>query len=152
MSLFQFIYTTLFGWFAAFVFLRTGSLYPAIAAHAFCNWLGLPRFWGRVGQAAEIAVAHQITPPNISEPDVGGHEATRVRPDDGDGKGKVRKYSPSDKDARVNVNLAWTGKKGNEDWGVWATYVYYGLLVAGAYGFWKGLYPLTASTNALVLF
>ncbi|KAK2764868.1 hypothetical protein FQN54_008565 [Arachnomyces sp. PD_36] len=47
-SLFQFTYTTIFGWFAAFVYLRTGSLLAVIAIHAFCNWMGLPRFWGRV--------------------------------------------------------------------------------------------------------
>jgi prenyl protein peptidase len=47
-SLFQFTYTTMFGWYAAFVFLRTGSLPAAILAHSFCNWCGLPRFFGRV--------------------------------------------------------------------------------------------------------
>ncbi|TID20126.1 Abi-domain-containing protein [Venturia nashicola] len=46
---FQFTYTSLFGFFAAFVFLRTGSVYAAIAAHSFCNWQGLPRLYGRVG-------------------------------------------------------------------------------------------------------
>lgn len=44
----QFTYTSLFGFFATFVYLRTGSVYTAIAAHMFCNWMGLPRFWGRV--------------------------------------------------------------------------------------------------------
>lgn len=48
-SLFQFAYTTVFGWFATFVFLRTGSLPAVVLAHAFCNWSGLPRLWGRVG-------------------------------------------------------------------------------------------------------
>ncbi|PGH10745.1 hypothetical protein AJ80_07395, partial [Polytolypa hystricis UAMH7299] len=47
-SLFQFTYTTLFGWFATFVFLRTGSLPAVILVHAFCNYFGLPRLWGRV--------------------------------------------------------------------------------------------------------
>jgi prenyl protein peptidase len=44
----QFTYTSLFGFFASFVYLRTGSVYAAIAAHMFCNWQGLPRFWGKV--------------------------------------------------------------------------------------------------------
>ncbi|KAI9727180.1 MAG: hypothetical protein M1828_007381 [Chrysothrix sp. TS-e1954] len=44
----QFTYTSLFGFFAAFVFLRTGSLAAAIIAHSVCNWMGLPRLWGRV--------------------------------------------------------------------------------------------------------
>lgn len=47
-SVFQFTYTTVFGWFAAFVYLRTGSLPAVIVTHAFCNWCGLPRLWGRV--------------------------------------------------------------------------------------------------------
>ncbi|KAL9112679.1 MAG: hypothetical protein Q9227_002982 [Pyrenula ochraceoflavens] len=47
-SLFQFAYTTIFGWYAAFLYLRTGSLPAVILVHSFCNWCGLPRFWGRV--------------------------------------------------------------------------------------------------------
>ena len=41
---FQFGFTTIFGWYATFVFLRTGHLAAPIAAHAFCNWMGFPRF------------------------------------------------------------------------------------------------------------
>lgn len=48
-SISQFAYTTLFGWYATFIFLRTGSLWAVILAHAQCNWMGLPRLWGRVG-------------------------------------------------------------------------------------------------------
>lgn len=48
-SAFQFTYTSLFGFFAAFVFLRTGSVWAAIVAHSFCNKMGVPRLWGRVG-------------------------------------------------------------------------------------------------------
>lgn len=47
-TLFQFMYTTVFGWYATFVFLRTGSLPAVVLAHAFCNWCGVPRLWGRV--------------------------------------------------------------------------------------------------------
>lgn len=47
-TLFQFAYTSLFGFFASFLFLRTGSLPAAILAHSFCNLMGLPRFWGRL--------------------------------------------------------------------------------------------------------
>lgn len=39
---FQFAYTSLFGSFAAFVYLRTGSIYPCIISHSLCNFLGLP--------------------------------------------------------------------------------------------------------------
>jgi len=41
-SLFQFGYTTLFGFHCAFLFLRTGSIYPALTSHIFCNFMGLP--------------------------------------------------------------------------------------------------------------
>ncbi|KAJ5504635.1 CAAX amino terminal protease [Penicillium fimorum] len=47
-SLFQFGYTTIFGWYATFIYLRTGSLLAVVLIHSFCNWSGLPRFWGRV--------------------------------------------------------------------------------------------------------
>lgn len=47
-TLLQLTYTTLFGGYATFLFLRTGSLLGVILVHAFCNWMGFPRFWGRV--------------------------------------------------------------------------------------------------------
>ncbi|KAM7204023.1 hypothetical protein V8F20_003721 [Naviculisporaceae sp. PSN 640] len=47
-SIFQFGFTTLFGAYATFIFLRTGSLVAVCAVHAFCNSMGLPRLWGRV--------------------------------------------------------------------------------------------------------
>jgi prenyl protein peptidase len=47
-SLLQFTYTTLFGGYATFLYLRTGSLLAVILVHAFCNWMGFPRFWGRL--------------------------------------------------------------------------------------------------------
>ncbi|KAH8202213.1 hypothetical protein TruAng_003590 [Truncatella angustata] len=47
-SLLQLTYTSLFGAYATFLFLRTGSLLAIFVVHAFCNCMGLPRFWGRV--------------------------------------------------------------------------------------------------------
>ncbi|GAA5971045.1 hypothetical protein JCM3765_006382 [Sporobolomyces pararoseus] len=41
-STFQFAYTTLFGWYATFLFLRTASIIPPVLAHSFCNAMGLP--------------------------------------------------------------------------------------------------------------
>jgi len=41
-ALFQFTYTTLFGFHSAFLFLRTSSLIPAITSHVFCNIMGFP--------------------------------------------------------------------------------------------------------------
>ncbi|KAI1866056.1 hypothetical protein JX265_007085 [Neoarthrinium moseri] len=47
-SLVQLTYTSLFGAYATFLFLRTGSLLAIFVVHAFCNCMGFPRFWGRV--------------------------------------------------------------------------------------------------------
>lgn len=84
-SLFQFMYTTLFGWFATFVFLRTGSVWACIITHSFCNFMGVPDF-------------------------------------------------------------------GPVDGPRWRSVVCYTLLVAGALGFYKLLWPLTESQHALVKF
>ena len=43
----QFVYTSLFGAYSSYLFLRTGHLLGPLAAHIFCNWQGLPAF-GRV--------------------------------------------------------------------------------------------------------
>ena len=40
----QFAYTTAFGWYATYLFLRTGHLAAPIAAHAICNMFGFPPF------------------------------------------------------------------------------------------------------------
>jgi prenyl protein peptidase len=41
---FQCAYTTLFGALATLLLLRTGTLAAPLAAHVFCNWMGLPDF------------------------------------------------------------------------------------------------------------
>ncbi|CAK9861207.1 unnamed protein product [Sphagnum jensenii] len=38
----QLCYTTVFGWYATFLFLRTGHLMAPLVAHVFCNVMGLP--------------------------------------------------------------------------------------------------------------
>lgn len=38
----QVVYTSIFGTFAAYTFLRTGSLFSPILIHAFCNYMGVP--------------------------------------------------------------------------------------------------------------
>ncbi|KAI9147916.1 hypothetical protein HJFPF1_11734 [Paramyrothecium foliicola] len=45
-SVLQLSYTSLFGMYATFIFVRTGSLAAAILIHTFCNYMGLPRVWG----------------------------------------------------------------------------------------------------------
>ncbi|KAJ0116549.1 bi-domain-containing protein [Diaporthe amygdali] len=47
-SAFQLGYTTLFGAYATFVYLRSGSLLAVFAVHVLCNCMGLPRVWGAV--------------------------------------------------------------------------------------------------------
>lgn len=41
---FQLLYTTVFGWYATWIFLKFGSYIPAVVVHAFCNWMGVPAF------------------------------------------------------------------------------------------------------------
>ncbi|KAK8058518.1 hypothetical protein PG994_008966 [Apiospora phragmitis] len=53
-SLLQLTYTSLFGAYATFVFLRTGSLLAIFVVHAFCNCMGFPRFWGRVEPSVSV--------------------------------------------------------------------------------------------------
>ncbi|KAJ9641826.1 CAAX prenyl protease [Coniosporium tulheliwenetii] len=116
-SLFQFGYTSVFGFFAAFVFLRTGSVIAVILAHSFCNWQGLPRLWGRVGEL-EVEAGVPMGPPDV-----------------GDGKGD---------------DAARSGPPLSHGLGTVWTVVYYVSLVAGAVGFWKCLWVLTESENALM--
>jgi prenyl protein peptidase len=47
-TLLHLLITTPFGWYASFLFLRTGSLWLVILVHSFCNWMGPPRVWGRI--------------------------------------------------------------------------------------------------------
>lgn len=39
----QFTYTSIFGFYCCYLFLRSGSLLPPIAAHMFCNIMGIPQ-------------------------------------------------------------------------------------------------------------
>ncbi|XP_045128744.1 CAAX prenyl protease 2-like [Portunus trituberculatus] len=41
-SSFQFLYTSVFGFYSAFLFIRTGHFLPLFAVHAFCNHIGVP--------------------------------------------------------------------------------------------------------------
>ena len=49
-SVFQFAYTTLFGAYCSFLFIRTGSLFPPLVAHSFCNVMGLPQITAEMKQ------------------------------------------------------------------------------------------------------
>lgn len=41
---FQFLYTTVFGWYATFLFVQTGYLLVTVVIHSFCNFIGVPPF------------------------------------------------------------------------------------------------------------
>jgi prenyl protein peptidase len=43
-SSFQFVYTSIFGMYSAYLFVRTGHFIAPFAAHAFCNHMGFPDF------------------------------------------------------------------------------------------------------------
>jgi len=45
-SVFQFIYTTIFGAYSAFLFVRTGHFIAPMLCHSFCNMMGFPNFAG----------------------------------------------------------------------------------------------------------
>ena len=120
-SLFQFAYTTLFGWYATFVFIRTGSLAAVVITHSFCNWCGLPRLWGRVEPEADTVTRERITKANEDS-------GSKYRSDSR--RGRFRNYISGCFAIRWSV-------------------AYYVLLVAGAMAFQRGLWPLTESEGAL---
>ncbi|KAI6114244.1 CAAX protease self-immunity-domain-containing protein [Pisolithus sp. B1] len=54
---FQFAYTTVFGFYCSYLFLRTGSVFPPIAAHVFCNVMGVPQPGHDIGQRPDRKLA-----------------------------------------------------------------------------------------------
>ncbi|OWR43981.1 CAAX prenyl protease 2 [Danaus plexippus] len=44
-SLFQFSFTTVFGAYSTYLFLRTGHFFAPLIAHIFCNHMGFPNFF-----------------------------------------------------------------------------------------------------------
>lgn len=43
-GLFKLMYTEIFGIYAGLVYMRTGSIWPAIVLHSYCNYFGFPHF------------------------------------------------------------------------------------------------------------
>jgi len=56
---FQSAYTTVFGWYATWLFLRTQSLASPVLVHAFCNWMGFPNFAAMVSGRTHGAAFEQ---------------------------------------------------------------------------------------------
>ena len=138
--LLQFTYTSVFGFIAQFIFLRTGNVLACMLAHSFCNFMGLPRVWGRVGANAN-ALDELGDLPTSADASVlaGPPEADETKKHDDDDDDESGKESPRAK-ARP---------KGDCKLGIGWSVVYYTLLIGGAMGFWKLLYPLTGSKLAL---
>lgn len=134
---FQFGFTTLFGMFVTFVFLRTGNVYSCILAHTFCNWMGLPRIWGRLGSNtdydADSYYDHHTRSPDETELDEMSSSSSS-----GFSSPPASKVCP-----------AFLARPKTKALGLEWTIAYYALLFGGAYGFWKLLYPLTESDNRL---
>ncbi|MCJ1449150.1 MAG: hypothetical protein MMC23_009669 [Stictis urceolatum] len=142
-SLFQFVYTTLFGWFAALVLVRTGSLWACVLCHAFANWMGLPRVWGRVGRKGDWVLVEEGGDGSAGSTGkvdeavlTGGVEGEKVE------ERKERKEREEGKKGK------WVKSEDQRAGIVW-TVAYYALLVTGVVGFWKGLWVLTESESAL---
>nr|KAK4123759.1 hypothetical protein N657DRAFT_645349 [Parathielavia appendiculata] len=113
-SLFQFAFTTVFGAYATFLFLRTGSLAAVCAVHAFCNCLGLPQVWGRVEPVPVLAGG------DVGENGGGGRQQQQQR------------------------------RRGVERASILWSMAYYFLLGAGAVMWYRSLWVLSESRNALV--
>lgn len=120
--LFQLAYTTLFGAYATFLFVRAGSLPAVCAVHAFCNCMGLPQVWGRVELDDDDDDGDLDSDPGNGNGNGGGN---------GNGSG---------------IGAAGRRKRPSILWSV----AYYVLLVSGAVLWWRNLWVLSESDNALV--
>ncbi|OAA57866.1 CaaX prenyl proteinase Rce1 [Niveomyces insectorum RCEF 264] len=133
-ALLQFAYTTLFGSYATFLYLRTGSLLAVCAVHSFCNSMGLPRVWGRV-QRAPLAAAGDAAIHNASGAAVRGKDDD----DNANAAAAAAPVRPSPARTRDGSTILWT-------------LAYYVLLVAGAVFWYRNLWSLTESPLALASF
>ena len=142
-TLFQFSYTVIFGWYASFVFLRTGSLLAVVLCHSFCNWMGLPRVWGRVGCEVlldgETARGAGITSPAAME------QETIMGERSGGAAGRTSSHA---KRMGQGPQVRFVDEVGGLAVG-W-TVAYYGFLVAGAISFSQLFWVLTRSESGLV--
>ena len=133
-SLVQFGYTSVFGFYATFIFLRTASLPAVIIIHSFCNWAGLPRFWGRV----ESSLHRPMGPPPVMLAEGKGEDADKM----------VGRDQRRGMDVSVGTDHGVRWQHTSLLW----TVTYYVLLVAGPLAFWRLLWVLTESERALVEF
>ncbi|KAF2161079.1 hypothetical protein M409DRAFT_69948 [Zasmidium cellare ATCC 36951] len=135
-SLFQFAYTSLFGFFTAFVYLRTGNVFASITAHMFCNYMGLPRVWGKVGQVDDWDITPDVAQGKRDDTIEHVRVGNSVVKDTDENEAKAAKVLGA---GVKNLGSTWT-------------VAYYLLLVVGAFGFYRLLFVLTESKNALATF
>lgn len=115
-TVFQFAYTTIFGWYAAFIYLRTGSLYAVFFVHAFCNYMGFPRLWGKIRIRSHFQGPHKRGP--------------RVQAVRGKDDPLLGRPDTESRTSRLDAETR-------------DTVIYYILLVLGAFGFSHFLFTLT---------
>lgn len=150
-SVFQFGYTTLFGAFAGFVILRTGNLYACVLVHTFCNWMGLPRFWGRV-QGPERGGTNSRESHNVDSGDASPRESAEQTVPMLDIQIDASPSMDNAKEDAAPQRATAAYRHANTALGVQWTVAYYTLLLAGAIGFALLLWRLTASPYALAQF
>ena len=104
--------------------------------------MGVPRLWGKVGQFADYIPIDMM-------PDA----AQGKRDDDSHCPGSPVKVGNSlMQDESDESKLAEVLPPGPVNLGIVWSVAYYALIFAGAFGFYKLLWPLTESTNALATF
>lgn len=57
----QFAYTTVYGWYANFLFVRTRSVLAPLAAHIVCNAMGLPHMPHTPGRLGTVLYSQALT-------------------------------------------------------------------------------------------
>jgi prenyl protein peptidase len=111
-----------------------------VLVHSFCNWMGVPQFWGRIGQYEP----HQVhTTPDVAQDGSEGRSNGGVKVGNG-----VMQDDPESAEEKARAMR----QAGPQNLGVAWTAAYYVLLVGGAWGFYKLLFPWTESSNALAMF
>lgn len=121
-----------------------------VGAHAFCNWMGLPRVWGRVGGNVVTMGVAKVKDRGVKAGIVvGGREGNMPELKAMGQETVMGEVSGKGEDDGVKDS----GKVFQAEYqglGVGWTVAYYFLLVGGAVAFWKGFWVLTKSENALV--
>lgn len=74
-TVFQLTYTTLFGWHCSYLFLRTGSFFPPLTAHIFCNFMGVPELPDHLKQHPRRKYGARLLHSEAESPDIDSHSS-----------------------------------------------------------------------------